>query len=75
MRSQSGQRNPNYLFVPDRIEYQGKQLYYLEQAADHVPLRRNLTAEEAKQYGIIDTVITLPGELLTDAAGKSEGGF
>src|SRR3954470_18206781 len=36
---------------------------------------RYMSAEEAKTYGIIDTVITKPGELLTDTAGKSESGF
>ena len=36
---------------------------------------RYMSADEAKTYGIIDNVITRPGELLTDAAGKSEGGF
>lgn len=65
MRSKAGQRNPNYLFEPDRIEYLGKQLYYLEQAADHVPLRKNLTPEEAKRLG------TAEGSVPEEMIGKT----
>lgn len=55
-------RNPNRLFVPDVIEYQGKQLYYLEQAADYVPLRNDLTATERKKLGT--AVGNVPAELI-----------
>lgn len=55
-------RNPNFLFTPDVIEYRGQQLYYLEQAADHVPLRNDLTAAEQKKLGIAKG--SVPEELI-----------
>lgn len=55
-------RNPNHLFVPDVIEYQGRQLYYLEQAADHVPLRKDLTPAEQKRLGTAEG--SVPEELI-----------
>lgn len=57
-----GYRNPNHLFVPDVIEYQGRQLYYLEQAADYVPLRKDLTAAEPKKRGTAEG--SVPEELI-----------
>jgi hypothetical protein len=62
LQGRSGYRNPNHLFVPDVIEYQDKQLYYLEQAADHVPLRKKLTQEEKKRLGTAEG--SVPEELI-----------
>jgi hypothetical protein len=55
-------RDPNVLFVPDTVRYQGKQLYYLEQAADHVPLRQKVMPAEEKQVG--SAAGHVPAELL-----------
>lgn len=55
-------RNPNFLFTPNVIEYRGQQLYYLEQAANHVPLRNDLTAAEQKKLGIAKG--SVPEELI-----------
>lgn len=55
-------RDPNRLFVPDVITFQEKQLYYLEQAADHVPLRKHLTPAEEKYLGAAEG--NVPEELI-----------
>jgi hypothetical protein len=62
LMGKNGYRNPNYLFTPDVIEYQGKQLYYLEQAADHVPLRKDLTPADQKTLGTAEG--SVPEELI-----------
>lgn len=58
-------RNPNFLFTPDIIEYRGMQLYYREQAADHVPLRHDLSPSDRKHLG------TAQGSLPEELIGKT----
>jgi len=55
-------RDPNRLFVPDIVKYQGKQLYYLEQAADYVPLRKKVAPAEEKTLGSAEG--SVPEELI-----------
>jgi hypothetical protein len=55
-------RDPNVLFMPDVVRYQGKQLYYREQAADYVPLRKQVAPAEEKQFGSADGCV--PEELI-----------
>jgi hypothetical protein len=54
-------RDPNALFVPDVIKYQGKQLYYLEQGADFVPLRRKVEPGDKR---VVSAEGNVPAELL-----------
>ncbi len=54
-------RDPNALFVPDIITYQGKQLYYLEQAADAVPLHRKVPPDDKR---LVSAEGSVPDELL-----------
>lgn len=63
----SGYRDPNVLFAPDVIElgtavYKGKQLYYVEQAADFVPFKTAADPAASKRLG--DPLRSLPPELL-----------
>src|SRR5262249_35872447 len=60
-------RDPNVLFVPDicrlnTTRWQGRQLYYQEQAADFVPFPREVPPSRAKQLG--SAVGCVPDELL-----------
>jgi hypothetical protein len=72
-------RDPNRLFVPDIIRYKGKQLYYLEQAADQVPLRTKLTPAEEKSLGsaaghVPEELIGLTNRQLWDRYGLAIAG-
>jgi hypothetical protein len=65
-------RDPNVLFIPDicrlnTTRWQGRQLYYLEQAADFVPFPREAPRALAKQLG--SAAGCVPDELL----GKTNG--
>lgn len=55
-------RDPNSLFEPDVITYKGKQLYYLEQAADFVPLRKKV--ERSDDKNVVSADGKVPAELL-----------
>jgi hypothetical protein len=57
-----GYRDPNLLFVPDKITYGDKQLYYPEQAADFIPLVRNASHAQAKHLGSVTA--SVPVELV-----------
>jgi hypothetical protein len=58
----AGHRDPNLLFQPDVIRYGDKQLYYLEQAADCVPLKEKVSAAEFKRLG--NPTGSVPAELI-----------
>jgi hypothetical protein len=67
-------RDPNSLFEPDVITFKGKQLYYLEQAADFVPLRKKVERSDDKMVVSADGKV--PAELLdktNNALWKSYG--
>lgn len=55
-------RDPNSLFEPDVVTYKGKQLYYLEQAADFVPLRKKI--ERSDDKNVVSADGHVPTELL-----------
>jgi hypothetical protein len=58
-------RDPNALFLPDIIKYQGKQLYYLEQAADSIPLRKKVAPGEEKR------IVSAEGSVSTELLDKT----
>ncbi|HEX8911266.1 MAG TPA: G8 domain-containing protein [Humisphaera sp.] len=63
-----GYRDPNVLFAPDVTElgttaFKGRQLYYVEQAADFVPFR-TVVADSAAKKKLGDPSGSLPAELL-----------
>jgi hypothetical protein len=58
----TGDRDPNTLFRPDVIRFGDKQIYYPEQAADFVPLPRDVPAGKQKWLGVARGAV--PDELL-----------
>jgi hypothetical protein len=65
LEGSAGYRDPNILFVPNRILYKGKQLYFLEQATDYIPLRIEVAPVDAKRNG------TARGSVPDDLLGKT----
>jgi hypothetical protein len=64
LQGTTGYRDPNLLFVPNVVRYQGKQLYFPEQAPDYVPFRRD-GDRASKGMG------TAPGSVPDELLGKT----
>jgi hypothetical protein len=61
LQGTTGYRDPNLLFVPNIVRYQGKQLYFPEQALDYVPFRKDA---DRSSKGMGTAAGSVPDELL-----------